>query len=147
MSDPFSAASGAVGVISLGLTVCQGLASYYEAWNSQDQEIRSVVRDLHAVTKSLALVEQKAKHDRFVDVDALNHLQDVIASTQETIQELNKILTKCKETTPAASVKQKIQIVSQRLLYPFRQATIQRLQTAVKSTQQNVALALQTFQL
>ena len=28
MADPFSTAAGAVGVISLGLTVCQGLLAY-----------------------------------------------------------------------------------------------------------------------
>jgi hypothetical protein len=29
MADPFSGAGGAVGVVSLGLTVCQGLLAYY----------------------------------------------------------------------------------------------------------------------
>ena len=38
MAD-FGAAAGAVGVISLGIQVCQGLVSYCNAWKSHDKDI------------------------------------------------------------------------------------------------------------
>jgi hypothetical protein len=40
MGDPFSVAGSAVGVISLGLQVCQGLASYINKYKSADKEMR-----------------------------------------------------------------------------------------------------------
>jgi hypothetical protein len=42
MGDPFSVAGSAVGVISLGLTVCQGLLTYYGQFKAYDEEIRDV---------------------------------------------------------------------------------------------------------
>jgi len=147
MSDPFSVTGSAVGVISLGLTVCQGLISYYEAWNSQEQEVCSALNDLLAVTKALALVEARAKDGGAVSEEAIVHLQGVIMSTKEAVEELDHILSKCKKQAPISSVRQRIQSTSRGLLYPFRQATLQRLQRAVKGTQQNIALALQILQL
>ena len=42
MGDPFSVAGSAVGVISLGLAICQSLISYYGSWKAYDDEIKSL---------------------------------------------------------------------------------------------------------
>lgn len=42
MGDTFSVAGGAVGVISLGLTVCQGLLAYYGPFKAVDEQIHEI---------------------------------------------------------------------------------------------------------
>ena len=56
MGDPFSSASSAIGVLSLGLTVCQGLITYCSQVKSFKQEIDDVVgkaNGLKGVLKAL----------------------------------------------------------------------------------------------
>lgn len=54
MGDPFSVTGSAVGVISLGLQVCQGLASYINKYKSADKEIP----DLKCKVEGLDLILQ-----------------------------------------------------------------------------------------
>ena len=42
MSDPFSIASGAVGIISLGIQLCKQITDYAEAWRSYDEDIEII---------------------------------------------------------------------------------------------------------
>lgn len=42
MSDPVSVAGSAVGVISLGIQVCQQIVSYCQSWRGYDQDIQKV---------------------------------------------------------------------------------------------------------
>ncbi|KAF5974039.1 hypothetical protein FBULB1_7943 [Fusarium bulbicola] len=53
MSDPLSVAGSAVGIISLGIQVCQGLISYLQSFKSQDQDIQDSLKDVQTVISIL----------------------------------------------------------------------------------------------
>lgn len=56
MADPFSVTGSAVGVISLGLTVCQGLLAYYgqfKAFHEQIDEVTDRMATLETILKAL----------------------------------------------------------------------------------------------
>lgn len=59
MSDPLSVTSGAAGIVSLGITVCQGLVSYYQAWESWEDDVKSAIRDVEGVSNYLYLVNSR----------------------------------------------------------------------------------------
>lgn len=44
MADPLSIAGGAVGFVSLGLTSCKSIISFYETYKDQDEETNGLVR-------------------------------------------------------------------------------------------------------
>lgn len=46
MGDPFSVAASAVGVVSLGIQICQGLLSYYDGFKSFDRTIDSTCQKI-----------------------------------------------------------------------------------------------------
>lgn len=50
-------AGTAVGIASLGITVCQGLLSYYDAWRSYDHDISSTYSDVDDLSKTLILLK------------------------------------------------------------------------------------------
>ncbi|KAF5597921.1 hypothetical protein FPCIR_3497 [Fusarium pseudocircinatum] len=53
MSDPLSVAGSAVGIISLGIQVCQGLISSLQSFKGQDQDIQDSLNDVQTVISIL----------------------------------------------------------------------------------------------
>lgn len=53
MGDPISAAGTAVGIISLGIQVCQSLISYYDRWKSFDDDIAQIQGKLDGLKETL----------------------------------------------------------------------------------------------
>ncbi|KAF5540053.1 hypothetical protein FNAPI_10593 [Fusarium napiforme] len=53
MSDPLSVAGSAVGIISLGIQVCQGLISYLQAFKGQNQDIQESLNEVQTVISIL----------------------------------------------------------------------------------------------
>ena len=58
MADPVSVAGGAVGVISLAITTCQGVISYYDSWETQDQNVSDAKREIERLQSSLSALEK-----------------------------------------------------------------------------------------
>lgn len=64
MADPFSVAGSAVGVISLGLAVGQGLLAYYGPLKAYDEQIHDVsdrIKSFSSTLKALKAVLANAK--------------------------------------------------------------------------------------
>jgi hypothetical protein len=57
MPDPFSVVSGAAGIVSLGLTLCQGLVAYYGPFNAFDSGIGSLVTRVKELKAILELLQ------------------------------------------------------------------------------------------
>ena len=58
MADTVSVAGSAVGVISLAITTCQGVISYYDSWETQDQNISDAKRKIERLQSSLSALEE-----------------------------------------------------------------------------------------
>ena len=50
-------ASSAVGIVSLGVQVCQGLLSYYDGWKSFSSDISSTYNSIDDLSRTLALLK------------------------------------------------------------------------------------------
>jgi hypothetical protein len=46
MAEALGIASGAAGIVSLGLEITQGLLKYYAAWRDQDKDIKAMYESL-----------------------------------------------------------------------------------------------------
>lgn len=53
MSDPISVAGSALGVVSVGIQVCQGLLSYYNAWRSYNSQISHCYNTIEGLNATL----------------------------------------------------------------------------------------------
>lgn len=146
MSDPFSVAANAVGVISLGLQVCQALVSYYQAWHGQDEEVDNFLQQCNAVTKTLSLLQNKLESPLRVSSEIVNQIENLSEQLTTAVRRLESVLEECRKTTDPKPLKRKLQDATRRTLYPFRRSTILNLQETVKNMQLSLITALQLLQ-
>lgn len=57
MSDPISLAGTAIGVVSLGLSVCQGLISYYSTFRDCPRDAANMLEKLEGLKDVLEVLE------------------------------------------------------------------------------------------
>lgn len=140
MADPFSLTANAVGVISLGITVCQSLINYCQAYAAQYDDVRLALQDLQDLENSLVSLCKTLTISSLQRPTGFNLLPPYIARLNTRIKELEKdVLTQ-------DSLKGKVKSVAQRTLYPFKRGVIDRLQDTVRHARDNLALALAVVQ-
>ncbi|KAK2797580.1 hypothetical protein FQN51_008375 [Onygenales sp. PD_10] len=144
--DPFSITGSAVGVISLGLTVCQGLVKYYQSWKDCPDDIKAMTDSIENLMESLRLIDHQLKSGH-LKPDLVSQVETSIKSCQDKMQDLNNELEKLKEEAGSGKLKQKLSIQSRRLQYPFKQPTIQRLGEKVSGLRGNISVALDALQI
>jgi len=143
MADPFSLTANAVGVISLGIIVCQGLIDYCQAFAGQYRDVRVVMQDLQDLEKSLTLLRNSLTHQP----DLFNLVQPYIDRLKGRIDDLQPILGKFgKNASGQHAFKDKVKTATQRTLYPFKKEMISEFRDTVRQAQDNLTLALGVVQ-
>ena len=145
--DGFSIASGAAGLVSLGLTVCQGLLKFYESCKGAEEDVKRMYDSVEQVTKTLKYLQHPIHQGRFS--------RDVAARVEESIQmcenglfALRKKLLKILDASQGtAGWSSKLKSQFQRTLYPFRESTIVKLKEICSDLQSSLVLALETLQM
>lgn len=144
MGDPFSVAGSAVGVISLGLTVCQGLLTYYGPFKAYDEEIRDVSNHIKSFESTLKALENVLANSQIflspLTAQSATVALDSIFNCQEGLERLSKMLNKCKSTSTKL-LGSKIQI--NRILYPLKRDTLMALLETVNWLQAHLNTSLQ----
>lgn len=146
MADGFSIAGTAAGVISLGLSVCQGLLAYYGQFKSFHEQIDQVtcrVSSLDGILNTLQNMLINA-HVLFSSPTAQSTAiaVDCIIRCRNGLQKLQKMLEKCQNTKLSTNLLgPDIQIA--RMLYPFRRATLIALVETINWLQANLSTSLQ----
>lgn len=149
MSDPFSVAGSAVGVVSLGLTVCQGFLAYYEPWKAYDEEIHnftSRVDNLQALLQVLETLVSEA-HDRSLSFERYHSLiLGNLKACRQACQKLEEMLQRCKANpTSTEGVKKHDWLQLKRVRYPFKRNTLVSQSQAVTGFQNDLSMALQVL--
>lgn len=145
MSDPFSVAGSAVGVISLGLSACQGLLAYYGPFKSFHEEISDVTSQIESLDGILKVLQNilfkiDIQHAS-PTADSTKIALDAIMRCQQKLQKLETTLDKCAKTPAKMLLVSKLRL--NRILYPFRQETLMSLIKTMGWLQGNLNTALQ----
>ena len=145
MSDPLSVAGSAVGIISMSLTVCQGLIQYYVSWKDYSQHVDRLVKSLQIFLHTLELLNQAIRGFPF-EADTVAHVERSISSCQHGVDSLQKKLDKVKSIDlPDRPIYSKILTQGRRLLYPFRESTLTKLQEIISELKDNLTLTMSTL--
>ena len=146
MGDPFSVAGSAVGVISLAITTCQGVISYYNSWDIQDQSISDAKEKTERLRSSLSALE--AVLPKISSSSAIAaEVEKCMLSCREGTARLQKFLGKCRENAAPLNFRDRLQNCRQRALFPFRQSSLDSLKEIVRDFEDNLGTALQVLQL
>lgn len=147
MSDPLSVAGTAVGIISLGITVAQGLVDYYAAFQSQWCEISRTMKKLSGLLDLLGDLrqglerEQPGLNDCTIPATVESQLEDCKDLIQELQKELGKFKRAPKDQTMAG-----LRAVGRRCAYPFRRSTLQKLEEDVDEFVKCLSFSMQLMQ-
>lgn len=144
MGDPVSVAGTAVGIVSLGIQLCEKLGTY--ASNVKDAKIKveQAGADMDMLANYLELLETVVVR---LDPNACTE------GTRVGIQACANALDKIKKELQKASIKgnqtfrQQMQDVKQRLMYHFREGKIEYCKRIVESVQRNLQVALAALQM
>ncbi|GLI73467.1 hypothetical protein PoHVEF18_001685 [Penicillium ochrochloron] len=149
MGDPFSVAGSAVGVISLGLSVCQGLITYYGQYKSFHKDIHdatSHLDNLDCILKALMnTIKQSELQNASLTTEPARIAKDTIDKCNQKLKELEEMLKKCKDTPIATNLTSKFS--KSRALYPFRRDTLLALRESVGWLQGNLENSLSLLNL
>lgn len=148
MADAVGAAGTAVGVVSLGIQVCQGLYTYVETVRARDAELEHAFNQLRDVTGLLQQLQDllpKIESLSVVDVEAARKLEQCMTHSQSSIDALQKMLQSL-EKIPATDLKGKVKDFGRMLSFGFKQDGLVSLQEKVSALALNVQIALQILQ-
>ena len=140
-------AGSLVGLISLSIQSCQGLTSYYSAWNSYDEQIGHTHRNLDELRITCENLERELQRITQYQEPAVQQVVRLIASCQHGINSLRHALEQCHSVPIPDTPIAKIKLYRARALFPFRKQTLERLKNTVNSIQSNLGNALQILQL
>jgi hypothetical protein len=146
MTDPFSVAGSAVGVISLGLTVCQGLLAYYGPFKDYDEQIQDVSNRIKSFNSTL-----KASEDVLANAQVFSSTLtaqsatvafDCIFNCHEGLKRLKNMLDKCRGS-PSSKTFLGPKFQMNRMLYPFKRDTLVTLLDTMSWLQADLNTSLQ----
>jgi hypothetical protein len=147
MADPLSVAGSAVGVVSLGIQVMQGLFEYYTALRSQHSDIPHTTQRLASLLEILECLRKHITDRRFrADEESLvTKIEGLIGECEECIQELQDEANKFTKTQ-IDSVQAAVRTTARRVAYPFRKSTLEKLNEDIDEVTNRLKLALQLLQ-
>ena len=142
MVDPGTA----VGIVSLGLQVLQGLVNFYSQFASFSTEITAVVQRIESLRMTLDALDspvRKIERDDPISVA----VRRCIDTCKSGIQDLEMYRRNCgDDELEASTLEDKLRHVKKRLTFPFRKGTLEGIGKILDRFQSNldtVILALQ----
>lgn len=149
MVDPFSLSSSAVGIIAVGLTVCNGVTQYYNSYKRAPEAVKAIethVANLTRVLNLLRSVIYSRQHE--FSPNTWEQVEEYILACGEGVRKLEKKLMKCKATeAQETNGLTNIKSASKRLLYPFRESTLAKFREIVSELMDPLSLALDALQI
>lgn len=138
MADAVSAGGFAIGAVSLGIQLCQGLVSYYSNYKSFDDDIDRIISKLRGLEETLKNLKNGITKFRNANAKEVEDVNKKTLSCDDGIYKLQKVLQKCRSSSSANS----IQKIAQKTLYPFKKSTLQELNVSVRDLQENLNTGL-----
>ena len=147
MGDPFSVAASAVGVVALGIQICQGLLSYYDDFKSFDSTIDSLCQKIENLRATFEICEELLNTSGNAMSKGHSNVIKNMDACRNDLGLLKKALDSCRKHPKPRQYWKHIPGRGQQILFPFRKAHVQRLHSTVLTLQENVHLALLALQM
>lgn len=143
--EAFGAASTAAGLISLGITACQGLLVYYRSWKDADETVNNMYESIKALAKTFMVLERSISSP-MLNKDAIQRVNESMKSCEQGISALNKKLAKIHVQTNQQSWKGRTWVRLKGTLYPFKESTLVMLKERCNELRDNLNLAVAALQ-
>ena len=136
----------AVGIVSLGIQVCQGLLNYYDSWKSYRTDISTAYDGIACLYKTFTLLQDTLSSSG-LDPARVEQAHKCLDSCDDALHKVKKKLGKLQTHPLPCGFRQKTSATVQRSLYPFKESTLAKLRELVSDLYEQLSLALQVLQL
>jgi len=143
MVDPGSA----VGTISLGIQVAQGLLKYYSHFRSYDEDISHAIQRVERLHSTFATLEVPLGRLELNNDSISKRVRISLNSCKQELLELEDVVKKCTEVPVPHTTLSRMQRVKNKALYPFRRSTLVGIEKWVQIAQTDLDAAIQVLQL
>lgn len=140
------AAGLAVGVVSLGIQITNGITKYVDALNCRDKDIASVRRQNDAFQALLNNIEASLSRFQISPEVATDAVRECLESCKKELGDLESTvadLNACDQ--PEASRRGKLKSQGKKLLYPFSRPKVEQLEARLGNANATLQLALQSL--
>jgi hypothetical protein len=139
-------AGSAVGIASLGIQICQGLLSYYDAWKSFNSDISSTYQSIDDLSRTLISLKASLSNDD-LDQEKKDRVKSCIHLCEGSLGKLSQKSQKLRKSGQPEGFRQNAWAELQRTWYPFRASTLAKLREIVAEAREQLKLAVQELQL
>lgn len=146
MADPFSIAGSAAGVISLGLTVCQGLLQYYRAYQDYEEDVLRMCTSVNGLQQTLHILDSTLRDSTFTG-EVVTRVEENVLACEEGIKKLSQKLAKVRKADVPTNISGMVWIQLRRALYPFKESTMAKLREILADLRDGLSLSLSTLQM
>ena len=149
MGDPLSIPAGVVGMISLGIQVCQGLHTYCGAVKERTRDLENVSGQIKSLESAFcALTEIIPRIESFPrpNTAAIASVNQSIEDCCVGVQQLRELLLSLGDRH-GDGVKNTIKNMKQKLVFGFRQGELAKVQQKVQALTATADLALHSLSL
>lgn len=144
MADPFSVAGSAVGVVSLGIVLCNSLISYTNTAKDAKHRASQISDRLESLADSLERLQ--AVTDKFDPSQCTSSTTSAVTSCATAREAVRKVLGKLGgQPQERAGVRGQIGEIKRRLSYPFKQDDILYWKGVLEGVQQDLHTTLLTW--
>ena len=143
--EALGAASGAAGLLSLGITVCQSLLDYYQSWKDAEENVAKTYTSIEELSNTLRLLAIAVQYKDF-NGEIVGQIRGSIESAEQSLLNLEKKVDKVRVVPLQEGWRDKAKAQFRRTLYPFKESTLAKLRELSSETRDNLSLALTLLQ-
>ncbi|CAI7599445.1 unnamed protein product [Penicillium pancosmium] len=146
MSDPFSVAGSAVGVISLGLQVCGKIVNYTQAVRGQNDDIQNLASKAENIRCSLKQLRELIEETRDDSPDFASDLEVQAFGLKANVE---KLRAKIEQYKPVATetFQDKARSTFKKVIYPLKKEALFEIGGCLDGMQATLRTALSIFEL
>ena len=141
MSDPFSVAGSAVGVISLGLQVCSKIVRYTQDVRGQNDHIQNLASKAENIRSSLKQLRELIEETRD---DSPDFADDLEAQAFDLKANVEKLRAKIEQYKPVANenLQDKARSTLKKVIYPLKKEALSEIGDCLDGMQATLRTAL-----
>lgn len=148
MAEAFGIAGSAVGIVSLGIQITQGLLKYYGSWKGQDIGIASVCASLDSLSETLKILEKTTQPPTRFNKNIKDNVEKNVNAMSGAVRKLHDELSKFHDVESSKlGARLAMRRHVRRAFYPFKEETLNRIQRVVTEARLNLHLAVQALQM
>lgn len=140
MGESLAVASSAVGIISLGLTVCNAIVDYGRAYRAFGEDIQNVKSKAESIGENLEILRDAIEYTRIAQPETAIVLSNKIIRIESVLLRLE---SKIKRYGPSVSPESLTRKTFKKTTYPFRKDDFRDLVADLNSVQDDLQVALE----